>query len=400
MKKIKKVIFVFLLFFIAGSIWLPCLNFLFKVDINSYRTKEGIAPKTQLLAQRQMRNWENYSKKEKDISKMRVVNAEWDFMGRTFFVLSLANMACMEPSKTEEYLNTIDRVIDDTLELEKKKGKYYFLMDYARDSEFLSKQKRSIFIDGEIALMLGARRLLEEKQTYKKEMEKRITLMISQMKQSPVLSAESYPDECWLFCNTAAIASIKIGDILGTGENVEFINEWLEVLKANFIEPKTGLLYSSYSVDGNIYQGPEGSSIWFAAHCLQLVDEVFARTQYRLAKEELARHVMDFGYAKEWPSSYKTGSDVDSGPVIPFLEISAGSSGLAFVAAGAFDDDIYLQKLLTAVQFAGFPIEKNGELKYGASNQVGDAVLLYGLVVGPLWEKAKSLEANKYEKVE
>ncbi len=36
---------------------------------------------------------------------------------------------------------------------------------------------------------------------------------------------------------------------------------------------------------------------------------------------------------------------------------------------------------------AAFPSGKNGRLKYCASNQVGDAALLYAAVLGPLWEK-------------
>jgi uncharacterized protein YjaG (DUF416 family) len=36
---------------------------------------------------------------------------------------------------------------------------------------------------------------------------------------------------------------------------------------------------------------------------------------------------------------------------------------------------------------AAFPSRKNGQLKYCASNQVGDAALLYARVLGPLWER-------------
>jgi len=44
---------------------------------------------------------------------------------------------------------------------------------------------------------------------------------------------------------------------------------------------------------------------------------------------------------------------------------------------------------MTSLNAAGFPVRKNGTLRYQASNPVGDAVLLYALVQGPLWEKAK-----------
>jgi hypothetical protein len=37
---------------------------------------------------------------------------------------------------------------------------------------------------------------------------------------------------------------------------------------------------------------------------------------------------------------------------------------------------------VTTLQFAAFPSEHDGQLRYSASNQVGDAVLLYALVQG------------------
>lgn len=80
---------------------------------------------------------------------------------------------------------------------------------------------------------------------------------------------------------------------------------------------------------------------------------------------------------------------MDSGPVIPLMEISAGSSGLAFVGARAFDDRSYFRSLQTTLDFAGFPRQRDGRLRYCASNHVGDAVVLYATVPGPVWEEAR-----------
>ena len=135
--------------------------------------------------------------------------------------------------------------------------------------------------------------------------------------------------------------------------------------------------------------GPEGSTIWLVAHCLQLIDEDFARDQYERARKELARNVLGFAYSREWPVGWQGPRDIDSGAVIPVLEISAGGSGLAFVGAASFEDMNYLAALSATLDFAGFPSEKAGRLKYCGSNQVGDAVLLYSTVLGPIWKKVK-----------
>src|SRR6185369_13613193 len=134
---------------------------------------------------------------------------------------------------------------------------------------------------------------------------------------------------------------------------------------------------ASFGADGRALDGPEGSTLWMVAHCLQLLDEDFARDQYRRARAELGEITLGFGYAHEWPASWTGPMDVDSGPIIPFFNISAGSSGMALIAAGAFDDARFLQSLAATLDFAAFPSRQQGRLRYCASNQVGDAALLY-----------------------
>ena len=81
--------------------------------------------------------------------------------------------------------------------------------------------------------------------------------------------------------------------------------------------------------------------------------------------------------------------DIDSGPVVPILGASASASGLALIGAKAFGDEGMFTHLLASLDFAGFPVQRGGTLRYAASNQVGDAVALYAMVLGPLWKKVK-----------
>ncbi|MEI6809750.1 MAG: hypothetical protein WCN95_13595, partial [bacterium] len=372
---------------IAAGIWLPCLHLLFKQDVSAFFADRGIPPKAKAIAARQIKLWSNPELRAVEIGKMRGSNAEWDFMARTYFVLSLANMAIRDPSGKADYLKIMDCIIEETISLEKKNGIYYFLMDYARAGRFISTNKRSLFQDGEIALMVASRRMVEEKSEYVPILRERVEFLLKSMQESPVLTGESYPDECWIFCNAIALDVIRMADVLDGTDHAAFLDKWMATAKLKLIDDSTGLLISSCSFDGTIDNGPEGSSIWMIAHCLQIIDHNFAKDQYRHAKAALARNVLGFGYAVEWPRAWKGQKvpDVDSGPIIPILDISAGSSGMAFLGAASFSDREYLSALLTSLTMGGLPVERNGHLRYCASNQVGDAVLLYSMVQGPLW---------------
>jgi len=372
---------------IAAIIWLPSVHFFFTDDISQYFVKEGIAPKTRLIANRHLKLWTDPAFKAAEINKMRASNAEWDFMGRSFLVWSLANMGLRDPQFKPTALDIIDRITDETILLEKQKGVGFFLMNYFSPDEFKIKPVRSIFLDGEIALMLASRRMLEEKAEYKELLKERVDIMVERMNKSPVLSAESYQNECWTFDNCNALAAIRISDFLDNTDHSQFLSRWIATAKEKLIHPETGLLISCYTLFGSPLQGPEGSSIWMTAHYLQIIDEEFARDQYLRAKKELYKNVLGFGYSAEWPMSWEDRADVDSGPIVPIVGASAGASGLAIVGASAFDDKQFLSELLASLNLAAFPMKTGDTLKYAASNQVGDSALLYAMTLGPIWQK-------------
>lgn len=373
---------------LAACLWLPFFHVLFDEPPETYWSREGIPPKARLLANQHLHLWADPANRAGEIGKMRVRNAEWDFMARCYFVWALGNIALRDASLKPTVLPIMDQIIDETIRLEAEKGMYFFLMPYAQTSPWKLTPARSQFLDGEIALMMAVRRVVEEKEAYKPLLMERVRLMVGRMEQSPVLSAESYPDECWLFCNTVALAAIRISDFLDGTDHGDFFKRWVEAAKQKLIEPKTGLLVSAYNVAGDIQMdGPEGSSIWMAVHCLALIDEPFARAQYWRAERQIGRTLAGFGYCVEWPDLCPGSSDVDSGPILPLIDLSTGATGLAFVGAATFADFGFLGRLHRSLNLGGFPLQKDDRLKYCGSNQVGDAVLLYSMVLGPVWQK-------------
>lgn len=374
---------------VATAIWVPSLHFFFRQPAESFRAKAGLSAKARQLANRHLELWQNPKLREGELQRMRASNAEWDFMGRSFLVWSLANIGLREPAEKTACLETMDRIIDETLRLEKQEGMTFFLMPYAKASAYVVKPVRSLFLDGEIALMLAARRLLEEKAEYQPLLTERIKLIADGLRRAPDMVLESYPNECWMYDHAVALVALRLADQLDGSDHAALIRDWVAMAKAKLVHPESGLLVSSFTTQRQVLDGPEGSTLWMVCHCLQAVDEEFARDQYQRARRELGEITAGFGYAHEWPRSWDGPADIDSGPIIPGFNISAGSSGMAFIGASSFGDKEFLGALAATLDFAAFPSRRGGRLKYCASNQVGDAALLYAATLGPMWEKLK-----------
>jgi hypothetical protein len=389
MQRIKRILVSILVLVLAAAIWVPCLHFFFTKPVANFRQAQGLSPKARQLVARHLQLWTDPEQRQKELERMRASNAEWDFMGRTFLVWSLANIALRDSDSKAVCLRTMDEIIDETLRLEKEKGMFFFLMSYAQAGRYVMKPERSLFLDGEIAMMLASRRMVEEKGEYKTLLTERVEIMTEEFHRSPHLLLESYPDECWMFDHCLALDAMKMQDSLDGTDHSKLIHDWIAMAKQKLIDRDSGLLLSSFTTDDVPLGGPEGSSLWMVSHCLQILDPDFARDQYQRSRKQLGEITLGFGYAHEWPATWVGPANIDSGPIVPGFNISAGSSGMALIGASAFGDLKFLKSLNATLDFAAFPTRKKGQLKYCASNQVGDAALLYAATLGPLWDKVK-----------
>src|SRR3954470_4745860 len=106
----KRSVFSAIAFVAAGAIWLPSVSLFFRPAVTTYQQATGISPLARQLAARHLELWENPDKRAREMARMRTSNAEWDFMGRTYLVLALTNMALREPADQARYLAVADQI--------------------------------------------------------------------------------------------------------------------------------------------------------------------------------------------------------------------------------------------------------------------------------------------------
>jgi hypothetical protein len=361
---------------VAVALWLPSMHCVFRTS------RRAVA---EPLAAELLAAW-----KHPDGTTLRATNPEWDLMARMFAVLAFANLALAPENErvAGRYVAAIDRIISDTERLEASHGHRYFLLPYGQHGAFRDRAGRSLFVDGELALMQGVRELVAPGSAgTAKRLRERLARIAAQLERSPRLIGESYPDEVWVFCNAVALAALRVGDEALGSDHDALVQRWVASARAHLIDPRTGLLVAKTTYAGEALDGPEGSTIWLVADMLRVVDADFAADQYRRARAELAGDALGFAWSREWPASWPGVDDVDSGPTVPIVGANAGASGLALVAATSFGDDELVAELLASLELAAFPIATDDGLRYAAGNRLSDAVILYALVSGPLWRR-------------
>lgn len=376
-----------LLLLLATAVWLPMIHLAFRPG-DPRELAPALAARLRVLAMQD---------ESPERALLRRNNPEWDLMARTFSVLSFANLALKEPSRKAEHLAAIDALLSRTLR-DERTADDVFLLPYVHRAPFRDVGGRSLFVDGELALMLAARQLVEPRADLAPLLRERIDTVTGQLERAPVLTPESYPDEGWTFCNTIALAALRLSDAVDGRDHSELRRRWMQSAREHLVDARTGLLVSSFTFDGVPREGPEGSTLWLSAHMLQVVDPDFARDQYQRARRALIGELFGFAWAAEWPEDAPALNDIDSGPTIPLVHANAGSSGLALVGAAAFDDEPLLEGLVTSLRFAAFPVTDDTGLRFAAGNPLADAVLLYSLVEGPLWQRAmepRAMEAHR-----
>lgn len=329
--------------------------------------------------------WDDPGRRDAAHEGMRAQNPEWDMISRAFFGYSLANVALGYPGEREKALRYLDRLIDDTV----ARDWLEFLLPYGRQRPFIRQPASSVMVDGEFSLMIGLRRLIDDRPGYKHRDLHRamVERCVAAMEAGPVLCGECYPDECWLWCNPLALTSILIFDILEGTDHSDLIRRWGKVAESKLLDPKTGLMHSAVTLNGAVIHPPEGSTIWIGAYCLQPVLPELARRQYERMKELLAGNVLFLSYGREWPRGTRGDWDIDSG-FTPF-GMGPASTGFALVASKQMGDREFFRRLLGLLNIVGVPKSTDGRMRYLSSNLVGDATFLLAKTTGPAWSEVE-----------
>jgi hypothetical protein len=201
---------------------------------------------------------------------------------------------------------------------------------------------------------------------------------------SPTGLIETYPGEAFPTDVAAVAASIAVHGRATGVDHSQVLRRWAERVVAVQIDPRSGFVIQRMGAlggqAGKAQDAPRGSGTALAAYYAGFADRGLAE---RLA-DALFRHeatFAGFGAIREYAEGHSGEGDVDSGPVL--LGVSVSATGFALAPARALGHKSAFERIYRTVDLFGSPAASDGRVRFLSGGPVGNALLLALLTSGP-----------------
>jgi hypothetical protein len=205
---------------------------------------------------------------------------------------------------------------------------------------------------------------------------------------SPYL--EAYPGQAWPVDSTVAVASLRLHDTLLPPRYGGTVARWLAGVRER-LDPGTGLLpHRVDATSGEPEEVARGTSQSVIHRFLVDIDPVFARGQYLRFRDLFVVWPLGSGPAvREYPRGVDGPGDVDSGPLVAGVSLSASAVSLG---SAAVNGDASLAAALAGVgELLGLPVNTPWTKRYAfGALPIGDAFLAWSRSARP-WVSAPPL---------
>jgi hypothetical protein len=233
------------------------------------------------------------------------------------------------------------------------------------------------------ALALGMARLLDP--AFPPALAKEHDALISAYERRLLASRtgliETYPGEAYPTDVAAVAASIAVHGRATGADHSRVLAHWKDRVLALQIEPASGFVIQRMGAfDGRKHDAPRGSGTALAAYFAGFADREVAR---KLA-DAVVQHEATFGgfgAIHEYADGHWGSGDIDSGPVVLGVSVSATGFALAVARAHAHEDAFV--RLYRTTDLFGAPWSDGSRLRFLPGGPIGNALLLAFLTSGP-----------------
>lgn len=226
---------------------------------------------------------------------------------------------------------------------------------------------------GYLALALGALRRVDPETPHAALHDRLCAALARRLARAPHGSFETYPGETYPPDMAVAAAAVVLHARV-TGRPSPLGAGWFAAFRRRYIHPSGYLVQATRA--GQPHDAPRGSGTALAAYALAVAGlDAEARPLLAGLRAGLVT-VLGFGGIREYAPGHAGAGDIDSGPVIAGVSVSA--TGFALAAARALGDRDLFRALYRTTHLFGIPARG----RFVAGGPLGNAILL-AMLTGP-----------------
>jgi hypothetical protein len=229
-------------------------------------------------------------------------------------------------------------------------------------------------------LALSMLRLVEPKTRYAALSDALTDALASRLAAAPHGLFETYPGEAYPPDMAMVAGSIALHDCATGHAERPFFSVWRRSF-GGYIDRASGLLFQAAEAQtGRPLDAPRGSGAALSAYAVSFLDQQLSERLYRGVRRHDVQ-ILGFGMMHEYAPGQAGRGDIDSGPVL--LGVGVSATGFALAGARLHGDRAWFEALYRTVHFVGVPL--GGHFMSGGP--LGNAILLTMTSASFEWRK-------------
>lgn len=196
------------------------------------------------------------------------------------------------------------------------------------------------------------------------------------LREAPHGIIETYPGEAYPADVAAVAGSIGLYDRARGTDHSAALQAHAAQLRARYLDPRSGLLYQAVDArTGQPVASPRASGTAIAAYFLSFADPALAREVFAGIARNQRATFLGFGGVREYPEGVAGSGDIDSGPVL--FGVSVSASGFALAGARMFGEEALFTELYRTAELFGVSVARpSGGRRFLSGGPIGNAILL------------------------
>lgn len=299
-------------------------------------------------------------------------DGEWALVTSQMAALGLSQVIVAHPERRARYLPPLRLAVDHIL----RPQTFAFATQAwgASPLDHLDDDRGHAYL-GYVALALGALRAVDPATPHAALHDRLVAALARRLERSPSGAVETYPGESYPCDLAAVVGAIGQHARLTATDRRALLARMATVYRARWVDPGSG--YLSQTVDpatGAPSSPGRGSGTALSSYFLSFADPSLSRALGEAVARTGARTLAGFGAVREYAPGAAGHGDIDSGPVV--LGVSVSATGFALASARQLGHRDRFAALYRTAALFGIPVARGDGRAFMAGGPLGNAILL------------------------